>query len=406
VRSRAPRWIALCGSAAVALVAATALGACGAGSTASGPGPSSAARASSAPAAAAPAAPSTTPLAAASAGAQAANATRARSALASFERAFYVASGSLAYWALDTSGGQATFYRQAEMTEVVEDAYAVSRRPEYRSMVAALLRGVVSSYGRSWLARPYNDDVLWMVIASLRAYAITGDGQYLAMARQNFAATYARGWSSDFGGGLWWTTSPGEKNVTTNAPAAIAACMLAADLHDPSYLAKAQRLYGWVRAHLYDARTGEVYDGVRRVGAAAVVRRVALTYNQGSFIGAADLLYLATGRRSYYDDALRTLQFTRSSLTHRGILPGELGGPDSNPGGFKGIFCRWAVKFTRDGHLSSFDAWFQSNADRVWSHRNAQGLMGTDWRRPTGSGLLYAWDCSSAVALLQAVAAR
>ena len=332
------------------------------------------------------------------------NRSRARAALRAFDRAFYVTSGPGAHWALDTAGGRATFYRQAEMIEMVEDAYQANRDPARKKMIVALERGVVASFGRGWMARSYNDDVLWMVIASLRAYELTGDRQYLKMARQNFDATYARGWSADLGGGLWWKTSPGEKNVTTNAPAAIAACMLAADLHDPSYLAKARRLYGWVRSRLYNARTGQVYDRLAVTGSGISQRKVALTYNQGSFIGAADLLYRATGQRRYYQDALRTLQFCRTGLARRGgILPGEAGGPDSNGGGFKGIFCRWAVGFAHRNHLTSFDGWFQQNADAAWSHRDSRGLMGPFWSRQTRRGLLYAWDCSSAVVLLQVI---
>ncbi len=400
--------------ATLAVVAAAALCGCGNGTTVGGQ--SNAGSSSPAPApsqhmtpasSASPTArpPTTTPDASLT---QRTNAARARAALKAFDRAFYVTPGPLAYWAVDTTGGQATFYRQAEMIEMVEDAYESSGDPAYKRMIVALQRGIVAYFGRSWLSRPYNDDIMWMVIASLRAYELTGDGQYLRMAQHNFDATYARSWSSDLGGGLWWTIYRAEKNVTTNAPAAIAACKLAAALHDSSYLTKARLLYQWVRTHLYDAQTGAVYDSLRPTGSGVAYRnrKVGLTYNQGSFIGAADLLYQATGRQSYDSDALHTLEFTRASLTHRGILPGEAGGPDSNGGGFKGIFCRWAVKFTRDNHISSFDGWFQQNADAAWSHRDARGLMGTKWRAPTSSGLLYAWDCSSAVVLLQVLSAR
>ncbi len=333
-------------------------------------------------------------------------AARARAALQAFVRAFYVTAGGGAYWALDTAGGQATFYRQAEMLEMVEDAYAGTGDPAYRSMIVALERGVTAYFGRSWLWRPFNDDIMWMIIASLRAYELTGSRRYLTLARLNFDATYARSWSPDLGGGLWWTTLRVEKNVTTNAPAAIAACKLAADLHDPTYLAKAKSLYAWVRTHLYDPLSGAVYDGISP-GGAGVPSKARYTYNQGTFIGAANLLYQATGRRTYVGDALRALEYTQAGLTvHGGILPREAGGPDSNGGGFKGIFCRWAVGFVRDNHISSFDGWFQRNADSAWSNRDARGLMGPVWWRPTSPGLLYAWDCSSAVVLLQVFSAR
>lgn len=68
-----------------------------------------------------------------------------------FDRAFYVTSGPRAYWALATTGGQAAFYRQAEMIEMVDDAYESSGNPAYKRMIVALQRGMVANFGRSWL---------------------------------------------------------------------------------------------------------------------------------------------------------------------------------------------------------------------------------------------------------------
>ncbi len=332
---------------------------------------------------------------------------RARSAMDAFVRAFYERTGNRAQWALSTAGGQTSYYRQAEMIEMVEDAYQSTHDPAYKQMIVLLMKGLTYNFSHDWLGRTYNDDIMWAIIASLRAYEITGDRRYLVMAQRNFDGVYARAWDPVLGGGLWWTTARTEKNVTTSAPAAIAAAKLAADLHDPSYLLKARRLYAWVRTHLYDPRTGAVWDAMWRQGSKVVYRKVALTYNQGSFIGAAELLYQATGRRQYFNDALRTLKFARAHVVvGNGILPSEAGGPDSNGGGFKGIFARWAVLFARANQLSAFNAWFQKNAGAAWSHRDARGLMGTEWWLPTTQGTIYAWDASSAVVLLQVLAGQ
>ena len=332
-------------------------------------------------------------------------ATRARAALSAFDRAFYVASGLQAHHANTTAGGRADFWRQAELIEMEEDAYQNTGDPATKKKIVALMRGVVSIHGHNWAKHTWNDDIMWMVIASVRAYELTGDTAYRTMAQRTFDATYARSWSKDFGGGLWWTTAQTQKNVTTNAPAAIAACKLATALHDPSYLTKAKRLFGWVRKTLYDAKSGAVWDSISpaKGGAGVVVNRAGLTYNQGTFIGAADLLYQATREKAYYEDALRTLGYTKASLTTNGILQSESSGSNGNFGGFKGIFCRWAVKFVRDNHISSYDLWFQQNAAAAWRHRNASGLMAQDWSAQTGTGILQAWDCSSAVVLLEAI---
>jgi len=331
-------------------------------------------------------------------------ATRARAALGAFDRAFYVSSGIQAHHANSTAGARADFWRQAELIEMEEDAYQNTGDPATKKKIVLLMRGVVSLYGRNWAKRTWNDDIMWMIIASIRAYELTGDTAYRTMAQRSFDATYARSWSKDFGGGLWWTTARTQKNVTTNAPAAIAACKLATALHDQSYLAKAKSLFAWVRKTLYDAKSGAVWDSISpaKVGPGVVVNRAGLTYNQGTFIGAADLLDQATQRKAYSADALRTLGYTKANLTTNGILQSE-GGSNGNFGGFKGIFCRWAVKFVRDDHISSYDAWFQQNADAAWGQRNARGLIGQDWSAQTGSGVLLAWDCSSAVVLLEAI---
>jgi Predicted glycosyl hydrolase len=335
---------------------------------------------------------------------------QAASAFASFTAAFYAASNGQAYYHTSTLGGHADFWKQAEMIEMVEDAYAATRSPSYQRMVVDLLAGARSLYGRNWLKRTWNDDIMWMVIAYLRAYQITGNKQYLAVAKQNFDGTYARGWSNDLGGGLWWTTANTQKNVTTNCPAAIAACLLYHSLHDQSYLQKAIGLYGWVRANLYDPSSGIVRDSITvssaGAGQSTVMDPSVLSYNQGTFIGAADLLHAATGRQSYYNDALSTLRAARLDLTTAGIMRSESPGGNVNGGGFKGIFCRWAVKFTRDDHITSFDPWFRLNAETALANRDGRGLIGQDWARPTPNGVLFSFDCSSAVVLLEMLTAR
>jgi predicted alpha-1,6-mannanase (GH76 family) len=335
---------------------------------------------------------------------------QARQALASFTTAFYVPANGRSYHHASTAGGRADFWKQAEMIEMVEDAYDGTGSPAYKTMVVDLLAGARSLYGRDWLKRRWNDDIMWMVIAWTRAYQITGDRQYLAVARKNFDGAYARGWSSDLGGGLWWTTDHTQKNVTTNCPASIAASLLSGILHDPSYAAKAVALYGWVRSHLYDPATGIVYDNISLVqtatGTSTATNPMVLSYNQGSFIGAADLLNAATGARAYYDDALRTLTASRRALSVDGVMHSESPGGNVNGGGFKGIFSRWAVKFTRDNHITAFDPWFRLNAQTAWANRDARGLIGQNWTRPTGSGVLFSFDCSSGVVLLEVLTAH
>jgi predicted alpha-1,6-mannanase (GH76 family) len=341
---------------------------------------------------------------------------QAAAAYNAFGRAFY---GGTATRAKYTNGagsggapgaGTAVFWRQAELIEMTEDAYLASHDPALKQQIVALMDGVRWQYGQKWTRRTWNDDIEWMIIAGVRAYRITGDRAYLSMAQRNFDAVWARAYSTQFGGGLWWITGGTgrvQKNVTTNATAAIAAALLARATHNASYLTKAEQLYSWLRRTLYDPRTGAVYDNISAAtsGAGTVVDKAQLTYNQGTFVGVAGLLYQATHQRQYSTDALRAITYTRDVMSGGGLLPAEAGG-NGNLLGFKGIFVRWALEFLRTNHIRSFDPWFHLNAAAAWKHRDSQGLIGPDWSQTTPPSGLDSWGASGAVVLLEDLARR
>jgi predicted alpha-1,6-mannanase (GH76 family) len=319
-------------------------------------------------------------------------------ALGSFLTTFYVTSGGRGVFKRSTTGSQAPFWQQAEMMEVAEDAYDRSSDPRLKSVLGEIYRGIVARYGKRWTSNHLNDDIMWMVIADLRAYEITGDVTFRDQAKWHFDKVYSRAWSRDLGGGLWWSTARDSKNACVNGPAAIAAVELYEALHDASYLRKAKGLYQWERNTLFDRNSGSVADRAFRDDGAFARDSTNYTYNQGTFIGAAGLLYAATHNRVYYHDAIKALGYTKAHLTVSGVLKSEGSGRDG--GGFKGIFARWAAKFTRDNHITGYDQWFQSNAATAWSHRNGAQTMGEDWTSQTGDGRLFAFDCSSAVVML------
>jgi hypothetical protein len=397
MRFRASTWVNL---AALALlpIAGSALAACGPGGSSA---VTAAPAASSSPASAPPR--QTTPRGASKA------MHRAADAFDAFVRAYYTSSGGRAHYTNTPGTGTAVFWRQAELIEMTEDAYQTSRSPAQRQQIVALINGVTWQYGHNWTRRTWNDDIMWMIIAAARAYQLTGDRSYLAMAQKNFDIVYARAWSPAMGGGLWWITGgPGraQKNVTTNATAAIAASLLAGALHSMSYLTKAETLYAWLRTTLYDPGTGAVWDSISpKAGGGTVINKAALTYNQGTFTGAAGLLYRATHRKRYLNDGTKAIAYTRDEMAHGGILPAEAGG-NGNLFGFKGIFSRWAVWFTRQNHIATFDPWFRLNANAVWSHRNGRGLTGPDWSRTMPISAFDSWGASSAVVLLESLARR
>jgi predicted alpha-1,6-mannanase (GH76 family) len=353
------------------------------------------------------------------------DAERAGAGFRSFVDAYYVEAAGLGFFTHDRSSRRlASFWTSAELIELVEDRCEGSADPSARRMVDALLRGFVVRFGRDWTSHNrYNDDIMWAVIAAARAFRVTGDPSYRDLAKANFDRAFARAWSADFGGGLWWTTARHEKNACVNAPAAISAAFLYQALREPAYLDKAEQLFAWLRGRLFDHASGRVDDhialssgsaGGRGTGTHASdggdIDHRAFTYNQGTFIGAADMLHRITGEPAYREDALRALAFAERELAPAGILRSEGDGGDG--GGFKGIFARYAVGFARREALEECESWLRRNADAAWGRRDGLGLVGQDWARGAAAGQAApaavaggpaAWDASSAVVLLQAL---
>ena len=84
-----------------------------------------------------------------------------------------------------------------------------------------------------------------------------------------------------------------------------------------------------------------------------VINGGALTYNQGTFMGAAHELYKATGDAKYMTDAARAARYTMKSMVTNGVLNNEGSGDNAL---FKGIFVRYAMNVWKDASVDKADA--------------------------------------------------
>ena len=112
----------------------------------------------------------------------AARATTPADADAIFEahsKAFYQEKDGRAWHAKNTEGGKADFWTRAEQMEMVLDVHARTRAAKPLEMFGALFRGFVADNGRTWARNPFNDDIMWMVIACTRAHLVTRNPEYL-----------------------------------------------------------------------------------------------------------------------------------------------------------------------------------------------------------------------------------
>ncbi|RCK70214.1 hypothetical protein DT076_05955 [Desertihabitans brevis] len=284
------------------------------------------------------------------------------------------------------NGTYSDFWWEARLWEVVMDAWESTGDPEYRAMVDQVFDGFVAHYPD--FGSDFNDDVNWWAMGAARAYEITGDERYLETSQQLFARIWADR-DETYGGGIWWRHSvQDQKNVATNAPAALTAVRLARHTGDEAYLDRAVELFTWVDEALVDD-DGHVHDHWE--GEDTLVRWD-FTYNFGTYISAATALYEETGDQTYLDKALLAAVWVTTRLTNGGTFRDEGIG---DGGGFKSLLVRALVDLVQRHGQEQYLEQLQDNATQAWNHRRSDGLMGPDWSAPTSSGPLQSLAASS-----------
>ena len=310
-----------------------------------------------------------------------------------YNKAFYFTNADKGFYRATTAGGKTWFWERAEQMEMILDVHERTTNTACLTMFSNLFNGFIADHGTNWSRNEFNDDIMWMVIACARAQEKTGNPVFHDVAKNNFDLCFTRAWSTNLGGGLWWKTDDRSKNACVNGPAAIAAFLLYRISSDTNYLAKAESIFQWERATLFDAKTGQVYDNIQ---VADGLHKWASSYNQGTFIGAANFL-------GHTNEARLAADFTKNVLCRDGLLPGY--SPTGDTSGFNGICVRWLARFMKERGLeSTYEKWLQANADAAWHvRRAADNLSWPRWREATPPGVLDSWACSSSVVILQVV---
>lgn len=270
---------------------------------------------------------------------------------------------------------------------------------------------ISASFGNQFV-----DDMEWHALTLIRLYEATGEAVYLREAQKLYAQIW-KAWdlpaARDVGGrgGFIWCYGKEEtaqglsKNACSNAPGCLTAIRLhevkkrtpakryRADSHpdyvDFDYLKNAETVYEWMARELFNRETGQVYGSYSQKK--GKMTAYSLTYDQGTFLGAAHLLYRYTGKKHYRDDAEKAALYTitHPGITKKGILRDEGAGGDNSF--FKGIFIRYAVEMVndrriqRDTRIRLYD-FIRHQAQTLWTKGlardaagNPVGLFTPDW---------------------------
>ena len=294
-------------------------------------------------------------------------------ALEAFKNKYYVKNSTTGY---DSLGGG--FWGIAEVMEAMLDGYETTGKSIYRDMFQNTYKDFIARNGDYWSNNDFNDDIAWAVLDSVRAYLLFGDQSYLDIAKKNWDFMYKRGTEGRTDGMIRWSHENGRGDGTLsciNGPATVGACYLAIATGDDSYYTKAKRVFdAWRNSSLYVREgddAGHVWDSAGNAWRS--------TYNQGTFLGAAIMLYEKYGTQQYYDDACNVMANTVKHLCYNNILKEE----NTNSGdlsGMRGILMRYMRKFIVDFNKGEYLSFFKDNARVAWMNSNSKGIMQCSWQ--------------------------
>ena len=283
--------------------------------------------------------------------------------------------------------GNGGWWGDAEMFEIVLDALETTGDQQYATMFENLYTNFISRNKDTWYQKgvsgynEYNDDIAWMCIACVRAYLLTGITKYRTTAKKNFDGMFARAdcYGNDL---LQWKHNSGQgTNSCINGPAAVCACYLAIAQADTSYYQKARKTYMAERGRLFEMSngkpTGKIWDSYDQ--GSGSYNYWASTYNQGTNLGAAIMLYNHYGEQMFKDDADAIIRWSEANMANSKGLIHVCQTVRGDLCGFKGIMLRYLRMYAESFNAPSHYKWIEKNAYHAWNNRNSAGITSSAW---------------------------
>ncbi len=368
--------------------------------------------------------------------------------------------------ATDRFNGAAAIWCQPMFADMALNAAALAaktgdkdREARYADLADRILEGNIRHYlnfdfdnADETLGWFIYDDIQWWTITMARAYLQTGNEAYRRLAEQSFArvwygspevgdaGSYADP-AKGLGGGMFWQWQPlrdpkypnatDGKMSCINFPTVVAAVLLHnsvpakrkadkkpetwsngyGDFTRPAYetrdryMEMAREIYDWSVDSLVDTATGQVVDhfaGHERRGGS-------LIYNQGTYIGASALLYLATGEQRYLDNAVKAAEYSIDVMSRdHGLLPWahnrrnlmDQGGLEQ--GIYPAIWVQYMKLLVDECGQEQFRPFIENNIIEGWARRDPSRNIcdGESWNQTPEGAVIGSYTASSVPSLM------
>ena len=260
---------------------------------------------------------------------------------------------------------------------------------------------------------------MWWVISLARAYQVTGEPGYLELSKSGFERVWSgskklkdNGSYDPVRSGMYWawnqknpegTPLPSMgKMACINYPTVIGAMTLFEITQDSTYFRKGLEIFNWAQNNLFNKETGRVADSKHGAGNPNWKDHV---YNQATCIGAAVMLYKATGKRNFLDDAVLAANYTKNQMSNNGFLHFETG---IEQGIYPAIFAQYIIRLIEDGKQYQYVPWLRYNINAGWANRiPSSGITFKDFTNPASDlSSIQSYDASGISALIQLVKPR
>ncbi len=278
----------------------------------------------------------------------------------------------------DTTG----WWNAANCLEAVENDILANNDVQYLT----ILSNTYNLNGSGSFLNNYYDDEGWWANAWIRAYDLTGNTNFLNMAKTIFNDLLT-GWDSTCGGGVWWSKARGYKNAIANELFLLTAIRLhqrtPGDSLSSGYFYWATNEWAWFKASGMINGQNLINDGLN--SSCLNNGQTTWTYNQGVILGGLTDLYKVTGNLTYLNQATAIADAAVLNLVDaNGVLHeacDTCGGGDVPQ--FKGIFIRYLAYLYDVTRKASYYNVLSKTAHSAWfNDRNSFSQLGLKYTGP------------------------